>query len=78
VRAVGCNNLDSSLLKNFPINKDGSTYLQFRFETFNTLNHPQRAAPVVSSATSSTFGYITGTAGKSISRQVQIGGRLIF
>jgi hypothetical protein len=75
-RAVGYNNLDASILKNFPI-KGESTYFQLRFETFNTLNHPIFAAPNLT-PTTSTFGYITATTSNSLPRQFQIGGRLVF
>ena len=57
VRADGYNELDSSMLKNFSFTE--KAYFQLRFETFNTLNHPVFAAPTVSSATSSSFGFIT-------------------
>ncbi len=77
VRADGYNNLDASVLKDFPIKGEG-TYFQLRFETFNTLNHPVFASPNVSSATSSTFGYITSVTSNSQSRQIQLGGRLVF
>ncbi len=76
VRSDGFNNLDASLLKNF--NFTERTYLQLRFETFNTLNHPVFAAPNVSSATSSNFGYITSTISNSTPRQVQLGARIVF
>ena len=80
VRADGFNNLDASILKN--VNFTDKIYFQLRFETFNFLNHPAFAAPNVSSATSSTFGYITANSnngnGVSLPRQVQIGGRLVF
>jgi hypothetical protein len=76
VRTDGFNNLDASILKNF--NFTESTYLQLRFETFNTLNHAVFAAPNVSSATSSNFGYITGTFANSLPRQVQLGARIVF
>lgn len=76
VRQDGYNNLDASLLKNFKI-REGS-YFQLRFETFNTLNHAVFAAPNISSATASNFGYITSTISNSQPRQVQIGGRLVF
>lgn len=39
VRGPGFYNLDSSLFKNFATGE--GTQLQFRLETFNTLNHPQ-------------------------------------
>ncbi len=39
VRGPGFYNLDASLFKNFTTG--GETSLQFRLETFNTLNHPQ-------------------------------------
>jgi len=39
VRGPGFYNLDASLLKNFTVGRE--TSLQFRLETFNTLNHPQ-------------------------------------
>ena len=76
VRSDGFNNLDASLLKNFALYED--IKLQLRFETFNTLNHPTFAAPNVSSATSSSFGYITSVFSNSQPRQVQLGARLVF
>ncbi|MGA7159175.1 MAG: carboxypeptidase regulatory-like domain-containing protein [Acidobacteriaceae bacterium] len=76
VRADGYNNMDASILKNF--NFTEKAYLQLRFETFNTLNHPVFAAPTVSSATSSSFGYITATAANSLPRQIQLGARIVF
>lgn len=76
VRSDGFNNLDASLLKNF--NFTEKAYLQLRFETFNTLNHPVFAAPNVSSPTSSNFGYITSVISNSTPRQVQLGARIVF
>jgi len=76
VRGDGFNNMDASLLKNFNFTK--TTYLQLRFETFNTFNHAVFATPTVSSATSSTFGYITAVAANSQPRQIQLGGRFVF
>jgi hypothetical protein len=76
VRMDGYNNLDASILKDFHFTE--SSYFQLRFETFNTLNHPVFASPTVSSATSGTFGVITGTTASSLPRQIQIGGRIVF
>ena len=76
VRADGFNNMDASILKNF--NFTERRYVQLRFETFNTLNHPIFAAPNVSSATASNFGYITAVTANSQPRQVQLGARIVF
>ena len=76
VRQDGYNNLDASILKDFRFTE--KTYLQLRFESFNTLNHPVFAAPNVSSATASNFGYITAVAPNSQPRQIQLGGRIVF
>ena len=77
VRADGFNNLDASILKNFALPREA--YLQLRFETFNTLNHPVFAPANTSSATASNFGYnTTGTIANSLPRQVQLGGRIVF
>lgn len=76
VRQDGFNNMDASVLKNFAITE--KSYVQLRFETFNTLNHPVFAAPNVSSPTSSTFGQITSTYSNSTPRQIQLGGRIVF
>jgi hypothetical protein len=76
VRQDGYNNLDASILKN--INFTERVYLQLRFETFNTLNHPVFSAPNVSSATASNFGEITAVASNSQPRQVQLGARIVF
>jgi hypothetical protein len=37
----GINNVDVALLKNFRLGGDEARRLQFRLETYNTLNHPQ-------------------------------------
>lgn len=76
VRADGFNNMDFSILKNF--NFTTKSYLQLRLETFNTFNHAVFAAPNVSSATASNFGYITATYANSLPRQVQLGARIVF
>jgi hypothetical protein len=76
VRADGYNNLDASVLKNFKFTE--KVNFQLRFETFNTLNHPVFAQPSVSSATSTSFGYVTAVAANSQPRQVQLGGRIVF
>lgn len=76
VRQDGFNNLDASILKNFDFTE--GRYLQLRFETFNTLNHPVFSAPNVSSATASNFGTITAVPSTSAPRQVQLGARFVF
>jgi hypothetical protein len=74
VRTDGINQLDASLLKDFHFRE--GMYAEFRFETFNALNHASFAAPAVSSATSSSFGTITSQANSA--RTVQFGGRFVF
>ena len=76
VRSDGFNNLDASLLKNFHFTE--KSFLQLRFESFNTLNHAVFAAPTISSATSSSFGYITAVTANSQPRQIQLGARIVF
>lgn len=74
IRQDGINDLDASLLKD--IHFSDHAYLQLRFETYNTLNHPTFGAPAVSSATSSGFGIITSQANSP--RSTQLGGRIVF
>jgi hypothetical protein len=57
VRGPGFYNVDSSIFKNFKI--EGATSLQFRLETFNTLNHPQFSNPGQLNWTTSGFSKIT-------------------
>ncbi len=76
VRADGFNNMDASLLKDFHFTE--KTYLQLRFETFNTFNHPVFSEPNITSATASNFGTITAVAANSLPRQVQLGARIVF
>ena len=76
VRSDGFNNMDASILKNFKFTE--KSYLQLRFETFNTLNHAVFSPASISSATSSSFGYVTSVPSTSQPRQVQLGGRIVF
>ena len=64
------------MLKDFAFTD--KAYLQLRFESFNTLNHAVFAAPNVSSATASNFGYVTAVAANSQPRQIQLGARIVF
>jgi hypothetical protein len=73
IRANGINNLDSSVMKKFPITR--GVAFQLRFETFNTLNHPMFATPALDPS-KSNFGAITKTSNNP--RQIQIGGQIIF
>jgi hypothetical protein len=74
IRADGINNFDVSMFKTFRI-KEGLR-AQFRFETFNTLNHVQLGAPNTA-PTNTAFGTITGEKGHG-QRQVTLALKVIF
>ncbi|MDQ6663132.1 MAG: carboxypeptidase regulatory-like domain-containing protein [Acidobacteriota bacterium] len=74
LRQDGPNTMDAALLKNTQLTE--ALRLQFRVEFFNVFNHPEFNAPDLS-ATSSTFGQITGQA-NDIGRVGQFGLRLIW
>ena len=71
----GIENIDLALLKNLPVTESKS--LQFRMETFNTLNHAQfyGAASVDGNVTSANFGRIVSAAPP---RLIQLGLKLSF
>ena len=74
IRADGINNFDLSMFKNFRINERFRA--QFRFETFNTLNHVQLDVPNTT-PTSTTFGTITGEKGHG-QRQLTMAVKVMF
>lgn len=77
LRGPGTVNFDFSLFKNFLITE--RTRLQFRWETFNTLNHPNFANPNSTFTTGSTsFGDITALQNGANMRQMQFGLKLLF
>jgi hypothetical protein len=69
----GIFNFDGSLLKNFNVTE--SQYVQFRFEGFNVLNHPNWGNPNVN-ITNAAFGTIGGTRGNM--RQLQLALKYVF
>jgi hypothetical protein len=73
-RADGINNLDSSLFKNVRVTEKFTA--QFRFETYNTLNHVQFDAPNTAPA-NTAFGTVTAEKGHG-QRQLTFGAKLIF
>jgi len=75
LRGPGLVNFDWSLFKNFTITE--RLKLQFRWETFNTLNHPNFGNPGSTFIPGATnFGNITGTATNM--RQQQFGLKFLF
>jgi len=69
-------NLDASLFRRFQIRERAS--LDFRFETFNTTNHPHFANPAgVFGSSPQTFGLVTQTIAGDL-RGVQLGAKVIF
>jgi len=73
LRSDAANNVDLSMLKNFHVTE--KIFAQFRFETFNSFNRTQFAAPNLG-ATSQTFGTITAQA--NTPRSIQMGLKLKF
>jgi hypothetical protein len=67
------NNLNASILKDFAFGE--RVKLQYRFETFNTLNHTQFGAPNVTPS-SSSLGQISSQ--QNTPRVIQQGLRLVF
>ena len=75
VRGPGFYNLDSSIFKNFTTSKE--TFLQFRLESFNTLNHPQFNQPgQLNFSNPKAFSSITGA--RNGYRIVQLAGKFYF
>jgi hypothetical protein len=68
----GLENLDAGLFKLIPIHEQ--SHLELRWETFNSLNHPNFSNPN-NSLTSSAFGRITAS---NSGRVMQIAGKLVF
>ena len=75
LRAPGRDNVDFSIQRDFRMPIERATILQFRFEAFNALNHPQFSAPG-STVGNATNGIITSTS--TDNRQLQIGVRVTF
>jgi hypothetical protein len=69
----GIENWDFSLSKEFHFAK--STYLEFRTEAFNLLNHPNWGDPTTG-ITNTSFGRISST--RTDMRQLQFGLKLVF
>lgn len=69
----GVANTDASLFKNFKITERFTT--QFRWETFNSLNHTQFGS-ANTNVTSPTFGAITGT--RVTARRMQLGLKILW
>ena len=68
-------NFDFSVFKDFPLSADGERKLQFRFEAFNVMNHPQFQIPERTFNTPQ-FGTITSTINDN--RDIQLALRFVF
>jgi hypothetical protein len=75
VTAPGINALNSTVQKNF--NFTERSYLQLRFEAFNTLNHPNFYLPNAT-VTSASFGKITAMQNNINMRELQLSLKLVF
>jgi hypothetical protein len=75
VRAPGIDNFDTSIFKNFAIDKDGRTSVQFRTEFFNVFNRTQFGYPDTSA--SSGTAAVSSSQG-NLPRLVQFALRLKF
>ncbi len=74
IRADGINNFDMSFFKTFSIRE--RLRVQFRFETYNTMNHVQFEAPNTSPV-STAFGTVTDEKGHG-QRQLNLSLKLLF
>ncbi len=74
VRNPGYFDTDATLLKKFPIARDGATYFELRLEAQNVFNHAN-FGKIDNNPTDPTFGGILGKSGQRI---MQIGARVFF
>jgi hypothetical protein len=75
LRGPGVENFDLSLFKNVAFRD--RLFCQFRFESFNALNHPQFGIPN-QSVNSATFGVISTVNSYHAARENQVGVRITF
>jgi hypothetical protein len=75
VRGPGFFNLDTSIMKNFNLSKEGRWKLQLRGETFNTLNWVNPNGFASANNTSTVFGQISSF---RAARRVQLGAKINF
>lgn len=73
LRSPGVFNIDTSLMKDFPLNE--RMIFQLRGEFFNLLNHTNLGTPGANVSSTNSFGLITGA---SDPRILQVGARLSF
>ena len=79
VRNPGITNADLSLFKNNYFGSEQRYNLQFRVESFNSMNHPLFNAPNTNIQNGSAFGTITSTNSNVIaSRQVQLAVKFLW
>ena len=74
VRASNVNNLDAGIYKNFTVRE--KIKIQYRFEAFNTFNHPRFLAPNAD-PTSGSFGRVQKTQ-QNNARQIQMALKITF
>lgn len=74
LRNPGAFYTDATLLKKFPIAKEGATYFELRMEAQNVFNHANFNR-IDNNPTSPTFGGVLGKTGQRI---MQIGARIFF
>jgi outer membrane receptor protein involved in Fe transport len=75
LRTGGFSNIDFSLFREFPLPRSETAKIQFRFESFNTFNHPTWGTPTVD-FNNTNFGRIFGT--RSTPRQLQLALKFLF
>ena len=74
MRASNVNNLDAGIYKNFTVRE--KIKIQYRFEAFNTYNHPRFLAPNAD-PTSGSFGRVQKTQ-QNNARQIQMALKISF
>jgi len=90
-RGLGYRNWDASMMKKFALGRDSHRYMQIRFETYNTFNHPEWSGINLTPSFSPTTGAITNLAGQGggllgygalnaerNARNVQLGAKFVF
>ena len=80
LRADGVNNFDVAAFKNFPLDRDGRSSVEFRVEFFNLFNRTQFSPPNTTccSTNNADFGVVTSTAPGTNPRLIQFALKFLF